>query len=412
MSDTTVLNIHEVRAKLAAKGGREYWRSLEEIAETPEFKEFLTREFPREAGSWGEEFSRRDFLKVMGASLSLAGLTACVKQPEEKIVPYVKAPEYVVPGKPLKYATAFVMDGYATGVLATSHLGRPTHIEGNPDHPASLGACDVFASASVLDLYDPDRSQTVLFRGIVSSWEKFLQSSRPQIEAQRALKGAGLRLLTPNVTSPTLRWQIQSILAAFPAARWYQYEPCGLDAVREGMMMLFGEEVMPRYRFENADVILSLDADFLGTGPGHVRYAREFAARRRVSGTDVRMNRLYAAEPALHRQDFHSHGFEWLDCHDAARTILSFVRWAPGWTDPMAVVLNFTPVPREDFHLPVPFAGSWRVVLDTSAREFGGAGSPVPEVLHTVEGELHGRSQHLVLPLPGLTALFLKRVAG
>jgi molybdopterin-containing oxidoreductase family iron-sulfur binding subunit len=296
MSDTTVLNIHEVRAKLAAKGGREYWRSLEEIAETPEFKEFLTREFPREAGSWGEEFSRRDFLKVMGASLSLAGLTACVKQPEEKIVPYVKAPEYVVPGKPLKYATAFVMDGYATGVLATSHLGRPTHIEGNPDHPASLGACDVFASASVLDLYDPDRSQTVLFRGIVSSWEKFLQSSRPQIEAQRALKGAGLRLLTPNVTSPTLRWQIQSILAAFPAARWYQYEPCGLDAVREGMLMLFGEEVMPRYRFENADVILSLDADFLGTGPGHVRYAREFAARRRVSGTDVRMNRLYAAE--------------------------------------------------------------------------------------------------------------------
>ncbi|HXF99348.1 MAG TPA: TAT-variant-translocated molybdopterin oxidoreductase [Bacteroidota bacterium] len=296
MHNQPALNIEGIRAKLAAKNGREYWRSLDEIAGTEEFKQYLEREFPQGAAAWDEGVSRREFLKVMGASLSLAGLTACVKQPEEKIVPYVKAPEYLVPGKPLKYATAFVMGGYATGVLATSHLGRPTHIQGNPDHPASLGACDVFAAASILDLYDPDRSQVVLYRGIVSSWEKFLQSARPQVEVQRSLKGAGLRLLTPNVTSPTLMSQIQSLLAAFPEARWYRYEPCGLDAVREGMQMLFGEEVMPRYRFENADVILSLDSDFLGLEPGHIRYAHDFAQKRRVSGTEARMNRLYAAE--------------------------------------------------------------------------------------------------------------------
>ncbi len=296
MSDTTVLNINDVREKLTAKSGREYWRSLDEIAETEEFKEFLEREFPREASTWGEGVSRREFLKVMGASLSLAGLTACVKQPEEKIVPYVKPPELVVPGKPLKYATAFVLGGYAQGVLATSHMGRPTHIQGNPDHPASLGATDIFAAASILSLYDPDRSQAVVHRRVASTWERFVESARPQVEAQRALRGAGLRILTENITSPTLISQIQAILTAFPEAKWHQYEPCGLDAVREGMQMLFGEEVMPRYRFDKADVVLSLDADFLALGPGSVRYARDFADRRRVSGTNARMNRLYAAE--------------------------------------------------------------------------------------------------------------------
>jgi 1,4-alpha-glucan branching enzyme len=125
-----------------------------------------------------------------------------------------------------------------------------------------------------------------------------------------------------------------------------------------------------------------------------------------------RLNRLYAAEPSLHRLDFHPEGFEWLDCNDAARTILSYLRWAPGWTDPMVVVVNFTPAFREGFRLAVPFPGRWRVVLNTAAPEFGGPGSPVPEVLDTVAGEVHGRPQHLVVPLPGLTALVLKRVAG
>jgi molybdopterin-containing oxidoreductase family iron-sulfur binding subunit len=296
MSDRTVLNIDDVRAKLAGKNGKEFWRSLDEIAETEQFKQFLEKEFPREASSWGEGYSRRDFMKVMGASLSLAGLTACVKQPEEKIVPYVKAPEQLVPGKPQQYATAFVLGGYAHGVLATSHMGRPTHIAGNPDHPASLGSADIFATASLLNLYDPDRSQVVLHKGEPSSYEKFLQHAKGQLDAQRALKGAGLRILTQNITSPTLGAQLQSILAQFPEAKWHQYEPCGLDNAREGARMAFGEYLHTRYHFEKADLILSLDADFLSSGPGCVRYAHDFADRRRVGSGKSTMNRLYCAE--------------------------------------------------------------------------------------------------------------------
>ncbi len=296
MNEKNILTIDDLRNRLSNGTGREYWKSLDAVADTEEFRELLEKEFPREASTWGDGFSRRDFLKVMGASLSLAGLTSCVKQPEEKIVPYVKTPELLVPGKPLYYATAFVLGGYATGVLAKSHMGRPTGIEGNPDHPASLGAADTYATASILHLYDPDRSQVVMNNGGVSSWEKFSQSIRPLIEVQRSLKGAGLRILTENVTSPTLGSQINAILAQFPEATWHQYEPCGLDNVREGMKDLFGEYLQPRYKFDKADVILSLDGDFIGTGPGNVRHAHDFANRRRVSGKTADMNRLYCAE--------------------------------------------------------------------------------------------------------------------
>ncbi|MBI5474230.1 MAG: TAT-variant-translocated molybdopterin oxidoreductase [Ignavibacteriae bacterium] len=296
MSDKKTLNIDELRKRLSRGTGREYWKSLNALAETEEFRELIENEFPREASTWGDGYSRRDFLKVMGASLSLAGLTSCVKQPEEKIVPYVKSPEQIVPGKPLYYATAFVHGGYATGVLAKSHMGRPTGIEGNPDHPASRGAADVYAIASILNLYDPDRSQVVLNNGGVSSWEKFGRSVQPLIEVQRSLKGAGLRILTENITSPTLGHQINSVLAQFPEAKWHQYEACGLDNIREGTKLIFGEYLQPRYSFDKADIILSLDSDFIGTGPGNIRYARDFADRRRVSGNTANMNRLYAAE--------------------------------------------------------------------------------------------------------------------
>ncbi|MEO8168462.1 MAG: TAT-variant-translocated molybdopterin oxidoreductase, partial [bacterium] len=290
------LGIEEIRAKLSEKNGREYWRSLDDIAETEEFKELLEKEFPRETSAWSEGYNRRDFLKVMGASLSLAGLTACVKQPEEKIVPYVKAPELAVPGQPLHYATAFVMEGYATGVLARSDEGRPTGIEGNPDHPASLGAADIFATASLLNLYDPDRSQVVLRNNSVSSWENFVQAARLQLEVQRSLRGAGLRILTPNITSPTIGAQLQSILSEFPQAKWHQHEPCGTDNIREGTKAVFGEYLHPRYKFDKADVVLSLDGDIFASGPAHLRQARDFADRRRVLGKHADMNRLYLAE--------------------------------------------------------------------------------------------------------------------
>src|SRR5262245_54071274 len=150
---------------LLRRHGRDYWRSLEELAESEEFTRLLQQEFPRHASEWKASADRREFLKLMGASLALAGLSACTRQPNEAIVPYVRQPEDVVPGRPLFFATATTLAGAASGVLVESHEGRPTKIEGNPDHPASLGATDVFSQASVLSLYDPDRSQTLTHLG-------------------------------------------------------------------------------------------------------------------------------------------------------------------------------------------------------------------------------------------------------
>jgi len=276
--------------------GRNYWRSLEELAETPEFQNILHNEFPKHTAEFSNPVSRRNFLKLMGASLALAGVNACTRQPEEKIFPYVRAPEEIVPGKPLFFATAFLHRGFANGVLVESHDGRPTKVEGNPQHPASLGATDVFAQASVLNLYDPDRSQVVMRAGRISTWEAFLTELTPKLEALRSKQGAGLRFLTETVTSPTLAAQMKAVLAAFPQAKWHQYEPTARDNVREGARLAFGADVETQYRFANADVILSLDAEFLVNMPGSLRYAREFADRRRVESGQQKMNRLYAVE--------------------------------------------------------------------------------------------------------------------
>ena len=285
-----------IRDRLSGENGKQYWRSLEEIADTEEFREFLHREFPREAESWGDNYSRRDFMKIMGASLALAGLSSCVKQPDEKIVPYVKSPEIMVPGRPLYFATASVRGGYANGVIVTSHMGRPTKIEGNPDHPASLGATDIFMQASILSLYDPDRSQVITNKGSISTWSKFYDELQIALEIQKSLKGEGLRILTGTVTSPTLGNQLRSLQAMYPKAVWHQYEPVSQDGAREGAMMAFGEYVQTQYRLEKADVVLSLDSDLLAGDVANVRYARDFANRRRVAGKNGDMNRLYVVE--------------------------------------------------------------------------------------------------------------------
>ena len=180
------LDLAALRARLASAAGPQFWRSLEEAAQTPEFQELLAREFAVPLPEAGDLAGRRQFLKLMAASLALAGVTGCTAPPAEKIVPYVRAPEDLVPGKPLYYATAFTLGGYALGVLAESHMGRPTKIEGNPEHPASLGATDAFAQASVLGLYDPDRSQTVMYRGRISTWDHFLTSISTDLEALRS----------------------------------------------------------------------------------------------------------------------------------------------------------------------------------------------------------------------------------
>jgi molybdopterin-containing oxidoreductase family iron-sulfur binding subunit len=276
------------------KSGPEYWRSLEELAGSPAFQEALHREFPKGASEWVDSVSRRGFLKVMGASMALAGMTGCVRLPLEPIVPYVRQPEDVIPGRPQFYATAMTLGGYANPILVESHLGRPTKIEGNDKHPASLGGTDIFAQAHVLGLYDPDRSQSVTSMGDQRSWQSFLTAIRGPLSAQKALQGAGIRILTPTISSPTLADQLRNFLKIYPQAKWHVYEPVNRDNVLEGAKLAFGQPVETRYDFEKADVIVSLDADFLYAGfPGNVRYIRDFAKRRNPDG---KMNRLYVIE--------------------------------------------------------------------------------------------------------------------
>jgi molybdopterin-containing oxidoreductase family iron-sulfur binding subunit len=290
------IDLAAIRGRLSEARGRQYWRSLEEVAQTPEFQKFLDREFPANASEWTDDVSRRNFLKLMGASLALAGLTACTRQPINEIVPYVRQPEEVVPGKPLFFATAMEHEGFATGLLVESHEGRPTKIEGNPDHPASLGATSIFDQASILNLYDPDRSQSIHNAGSISTWGAFLSAMNSVIEAELPKRGAGIRVLTETVTSPTLATQIQTILKRFPAAQWHQYQPILRDSVREGARLAFGEFVETHYKFEKARVILALDSDFLFSHPNRLVYARRFTDGRRLTSGLRQMNRLYAAE--------------------------------------------------------------------------------------------------------------------
>src|SRR5882672_12624287 len=168
--------------------GPEYWRSLEELAGSPAFQEALHREFPKGASEWVDSVSRRGFLKVMGASMALAGMTGCVRLPLEPIVPYVRQPEDVIPGRPQFYATAMTLGGYASPLLVESHMGRPTKIEGNDKHPASLGGTDIFAQASLLEMYDPDRSQTITYLGDVRTWGDFLNAIHGPLIAQKAVQ--------------------------------------------------------------------------------------------------------------------------------------------------------------------------------------------------------------------------------
>src|SRR5918995_2704511 len=184
-----------LRARLESTRGREYWRSLEALAETAEFKEFLHREFPHNASEWLDPVGRRGFLKLMGASLALAGVSACTRQPDEAIVPYVRQPEDLVPGKPLFFATAMPFAGAGVGLLVESHEGRPTKIEGNPDHPSSRGATDVFAQAAILGLYDPDRSQTLTNLGEIRPFSTFASAGQGALGSHKGPQGAGIPVL-------------------------------------------------------------------------------------------------------------------------------------------------------------------------------------------------------------------------
>jgi MoCo/4Fe-4S cofactor protein with predicted Tat translocation signal len=289
------LGLDAIRDRLAGKKGQAYWRCLEELADAPAFAETLRREFPDRADEWADGTSRRQYLRVMGASIALAGFSGCGfgNNREEKLVPPVRQPEATVAGAAQYFASSLSLGGYATGVLVESREGRPIKIEGNALHPASLGATDVFSQASVLSLYDPERSQVVLRESAISTLPNFLSDLGRALEAQKPSNGAGIRLLTETVGSPTLASQIKAFLLLYPGAKWTQYEPTGRASERAAAILAFGEDVESRYDLSKADVILALDADFLGQGPGALKYSREYADRRTPS---ARMNRLYAVE--------------------------------------------------------------------------------------------------------------------
>ena len=292
------LTLQEVRERLSASTGKRYWRSLEELVDEPGFEELLENEFPAGATEYKNDgVSRRNFLKLAGASMALAGLSACTRQPDEPIVPYVRQPEDLIPGIPKFFATSMPFPTGALPLVVRSNEFRPTKIEGNPQHPASSGATDVLAQASLLDLYDPDRSQNSSFRGEPRNWGDF-HAAVDQYKVKTAgSRGAGLRFLTETVISPTLAWQIQTVLKQFPGAKWYQWDPVNRDSARAASQALFGQYAEPIYKFDAANVVLSLDADFLSGAhfPGFLRYSRDYISRRKLM-TNAPMNRLYVVE--------------------------------------------------------------------------------------------------------------------
>ncbi len=281
-----------------------YWRSLEQLADTPEFRAGLERQ-PALGAAEALHASRRRFLQTMGASLSLAGLatTGCIRLPEEKLAPYAHRPENRMPGTPVSYATAMEIGGVAQGLLVTSFDGRPTKIEGNPSHPLNHGAADMLAQASVLELYDPDRSRGAWQRGkdgrpTETSWDEFAKWAEEHIHGD----GSDLRVLSDASQSLSLAALRTKFEAKFPKAQWYEFEAVSEDNVREGALLAFGQNVVPVLELADAKVIVSLDADLFAAGPPlAIKYARDFAAGRKLydKNTQKDMNRLYVIE-SLH----------------------------------------------------------------------------------------------------------------
>jgi len=293
-----------IRGRLARAHGEDFWRELEVLAAEPALRGLLEREFPalfarsephlREQG-----LERREFLRLMGASLGVMGLAACTRQPDEKIVPFARTPEYVVPGQPRYFATAFRLGGSATGCLVESHMGRPTKIEGNPDHPSSLGATDALAQAAILSLYDPDRSHSCLRAGQIGTWSAFEAELAGRLEESAVRAGETLGVLHAGENSPFLTAQLARLGARFPRARLYRWNPLHRDHSRAGSELAFGRDVAARHRFDKARVVVALESDFLASGPAAVRHARDFAKARLGRSWAPAMNRLYVFESGV-----------------------------------------------------------------------------------------------------------------
>ena len=294
---TGKMTLAEVRTRLEGKTGKRFWRNLDDLADTPEFQELMQQEFPRQAGAgeWANSVSRRGFMKVMGASFALAGLAGCTKQPDETIYPYIKQPEDLVLGTSMFFATAHPFPTGAVPVLVKSYAFHPVKIEGNPEHPVTQGKADVYTQGSLLDLYDPDRSQHLRFRGQNAEWPDFQEQFRAAVGQLPG--GEGLYFLSEVSTSPTFAAQWKQVQAKFPQAKLVQYEPAINDGYRAVSKAAFGDYYDTQYKLEDADVILSLDADFLGGThfPGFLPLARAYAQRHAFEEGKP-MNRMYVVE--------------------------------------------------------------------------------------------------------------------
>ncbi len=267
-------------AESAAPPSNQFWRSLEELSNTPEFEAMLNREFPAAASLWKEGVSRRRFLALMGASMALVGLNGCSRRPTEKIVPYVIQPEQLVPGKALQYASAMPLAGYGKGVIVDQQMGRAIKVEGNPKHPSTLGGTDVFMQAGPLALCDPDRSQVAVNRGNVATWSGFENDFRATVQQFGGNQKVRIRLLTEPVTSPTLFARIQRLRSTYKNLRWHQWSPFARDNAGAGIRAALGRDANVVYDFSKATRILSLDSNFLTDDPGSLRYAAQFIRRR------------------------------------------------------------------------------------------------------------------------------------
>ena len=290
-------DLSTLRAKLAGGDGPRFWRSLDAVADSADFRAYLAAEFPS-AARLAAAPERRGFLKLMAASFALGGLTACgAGGGRDYEVPYVNQPERIVPGTALSYASSALFDGFGNGILVTTRNGRPLKIEGNPDHPWSRGGTDVLAQASVLGLYDPFRSQAVQHLGRPSSWAAFRAALQAAMPAWRGSGGAGVALLTGPVTSPTLAAQIARLRAAYPALRWHVGAAAGRDGIYEGARRAFGRPVETLPDFGRARTIVALDGDFLDLGPGQVGLSRRWSEARRAAPAAGRLLTLHAAAP-------------------------------------------------------------------------------------------------------------------
>ena len=278
--------------------GKHYWRGLGELNDTPEFRQWLEREFPPGSAELnGDEWSRRDFLKLMGASMTLAGigLTSC-RRPELHLVPFTKSVEWTIPGKFLYYATAMPRRSGAIPLIATTVDGRPIKLEGNPLHPASGGATDTFVQASILDLYDPSRSQRFVHKGKASNRAEFDNYIGKLRDAVTGQQGDGLAFLVGETHSPTRERLRSKLEKMFPSMRWCVYEPLLSQEEITAVQGAFGAGVRLISKLDRADVILALDSDFLDCGQGDLESVRAFTSRRRVNSSKDNMNRLYVVE--------------------------------------------------------------------------------------------------------------------